>query len=159
AQALRELDRARGLREPFRRGSAVDPVLPDELVERCARLPQRDRGPRIGDRCLDLAAVADDARVREEPLDVRVAEACDRVGLETGEGGAEALALTQDRQPGETRLEALEAEALVQAPLVANRPAPLLVVVRVVGRIRALPAANEFAHRPTFGRTLTRSRP
>ena len=51
---------------------------------------------------------------------------------------AEVLALAQDRQPRESGLEPFEAELLVQAGVVDDRPAPLVVVVRrVVGRARA----------------------
>ena len=51
---------------------------------------------------------------------------------------AEVLALAQDRQPREAGLEAFEAELLVEARVVDDRPAPLVVVVRgVVGRARA----------------------
>jgi hypothetical protein len=51
------------------------------------------------------------------------------------------LALAQDGEPGETRLEALEAELLEQAAVVAHREAPLAVVVGAVGRIGAAPGA------------------
>ena len=85
--------------------------------------------------------MADDARVPKQPLDVALAEARDRFGIEAGEGGAEVLALAQDRQPRQPGLEALEAQPLEQAALVGDGPSPLLVVVGDVGRVR-LPAAN-----------------
>ena len=66
-------------------------------------------------------------------------------GSKPGERRAEALALAQDRDPREPGLESLEAEALVQAALVAHRPAPLLVVVRDVGRVGRRPAADRLA--------------
>ena len=93
-------------------------VLPDELVER-RRLAQLDRRPRVLDRRLDLAAMADDPGVAEQPLDVALAEARDRLRVEAGERVPEVLPLAQDRQPGEPGLEALEAEPLVDAGLVA----------------------------------------
>ena len=52
----------------------------------------------------------------------RVAEARHRAGVEAGEGGAEGLALVQDREPGQARLEAFEAQLLEQLPVV-GRPA------------------------------------
>src|SRR5581483_4947385 len=61
---------------------------------------------------------------------------------EVRERRAERLALAQDRDPGEAGLEALEAEALVQAALVAHGAAPLLVVIRHVQRVVRRPAAN-----------------
>ena len=48
----------------------------------------------------------------------------DQLGIEAREGAAESLALAQDRQPRETRLESLEAHTLVQAALVDARDAP-----------------------------------
>jgi hypothetical protein len=86
--------------------------------------------------------MADDARVAEQPLDVTVAEACDRIGIEVRERVPEVLALAQDRQPRETGLEPLEAEPLVEAALVPHRPAPFLVVVRDVELVGRRPAAG-----------------
>src|SRR5436190_3024806 len=122
AQAFRQLDRPGGLRGPRRRRRPVGPVAPDELRQRRLRLPQRDSRPRVRDRRLDLAAMADDARVLEQALDVRLAEAGDGLGVEPCERGPEALALAEDRQPREAGLEALEAKPLEQAALVADRP-------------------------------------
>jgi len=115
-------------------------VRPEELVQRRG-LAQDHRRPGVRDRRLDLAAVADDRGVGQETLDVALAESGDPVGLEALEGGAEALTLAQDRQPGEAGLEAFEAEPLVEAALVAYRPAPLLVVVGVVPLVGGDPAA------------------
>ena len=100
------------------------------------------RAARVGDRGLDLAAVADDPSVLEQALDFPLLEPCDGVGVELGEGGTEGLALAQDRQPREAGLEALEAESLVVAALVSHRPAPLVVVVGLVERIGRRPASR-----------------
>src|SRR5581483_10029911 len=117
-------------------------IGPEELVQR-PLAAERDGRARVRDRRLDLAAVTDDAGVAEQPPDVPLAEAGDRVRVEPGERRAEGLPLAQDRQPGEARLEALEAEPLVQPALVAHRPPPLLVVVGVVRRVGGLPAARD----------------
>src|SRR6476646_12049102 len=87
---------ARGLQPP-RQLLAVRPVavLPHELVERHPCLPQRKRRPGVGDRSLDLAAVADDPRVAEQPRDVALAEACDALRIEAGEAAPERLALAE----------------------------------------------------------------
>ena len=50
---------------------------------------QGDGGAGVGDRGVDLAAVAHDAGVGHQALDVAVVEGRDRVGVEAGEGGAE----------------------------------------------------------------------
>ena len=100
---------------------------------------QVNRGPVDGG--LDLAAVADDAGVAEEALDVGLAEARHHRRVEAGEGPAEPLALAQDGEPREARLEALEAELLVQADVVHDGPAPLVVAVVHVARVLAGPPA------------------
>jgi hypothetical protein len=83
----------------------------------------------------------DDRRIAEESLDVPLAEAGDALGVETLERRAKRLALAEDREPRETGLEPLEAEPLVDATLVGDRAAPLLVVVGDVARVARLPAA------------------
>ena len=73
---------------------------------------------------------------------VALAEPGDGLDLEARERGPEVLALAQDRQPRQARLEALQHQPLVDAAVVGDRPAPLLVVVGgVVGRRAAPPAA------------------
>src|SRR4051794_41036470 len=138
-------------------------ALPDELVEGAAVAVQRDRRPRVGDRRLDLRAVADDARVVQQPLDVVVAEPRDRLGLEVRERGAKRLALAQDRQPGQAGLERLERHALEQAAFVGDRTAPLLVVIALVERVAVAEAARHgtagrrsVAAFPTAGRSSAR---
>src|SRR5439155_1336905 len=74
-------------------------------------------------------AVADDAGVAHQALDVTGAEAGHLRRVEAGEGLAVALALAQDRQPGQAGLGAVEQELLVPAPVVVDGDAPLLVVV------------------------------
>src|SRR3954451_12810004 len=120
-QPLRQLLRLRRLREPVgcsaRRLVRLRPIRPDQLMQRRSGLAQREHAARVRDRRLDLAAVADDAGIRQQALDVALAEAGDGVGVEAGERPPEALPLAQDRQPGQTRLEALETEALVEPEL------------------------------------------
>src|SRR5690606_31191385 len=68
----------------------------------------------------------------------------DLLGVEPAERGAEALALAQDRQPRQPGLERLQAEPLVEAPVVADGAAPLVVVIGdVVGRGQAPRAAGQ----------------
>ena len=118
--------------------------------QRLACPGQLDRRARVCDRRVDLRPVAHDPRVGHQPRDVGLAERRDAPRLEAGEGGTERLALAQDRQPRQARLEALEHEALVDGVLVANRPAPLAVVVgEVVGGAEPPRAAQ-----PTVGTGL-----
>jgi hypothetical protein len=115
-------------------------IRPEELLQRL-RLAQRDRRDGVRDRGLDLAAVADDRRVGEQTRDVVLAECGNPLRLEALEGGAKTLSLAQDGQPRQTGLEAFEAEPFVEAALVADRPAPLLIVVGVVPLVGGFPAA------------------
>ena len=86
--------------------------------------------------------MADDAGVGEEPGHVLLAEARDLVEIEAGEAFPEILALPEDRQPGQARLEALEADLLEQAKIVRDRTAPFAIVIDgIVGRARAPEAA------------------
>src|SRR5262249_12388312 len=119
-------------------------VLPQDRVKRRPRVTQRERRPGVGDGGLDLAAVADDPGIAEQSLDVALVEASDALGIEAGKGAAERLALAENRDPGEPRLESLEAQALVETALVAHRPPPLLVVVGDVERVARGPAADRF---------------
>src|SRR3954470_10438372 len=128
------------LRRCVARGRAV--ALPDQLVQAGAVVVQVHSRARVGDRRLDLRAVADDARVGEQAGHVVVAEARHGGRLEARERGAEPLALAQDRDPREARLERLERHALEQPTLVGDRPAPLLVVVALVERVAVAEAAR-----------------
>ncbi len=116
-------------------------IATDELGERLPLLMHRGGGLGVVDRRLDLAAVADDAGVLQEPVDVALAEARDRLDVEVREGGPEVLALAQDREPGQPGLKALEHHALVQATVVGDRPPPFLVVVADVVRVCGSPPA------------------
>ena len=60
---------------------------------------------------------------------------------EAVEGAPVPRALPEDRDPGEARLRALEAEELEEAPVVVERHAPLAVVIRAIERIGRAPGA------------------
>jgi hypothetical protein len=61
-------------------------VPPEQLLQRLATVTQGGRRARVRDRRLDLPAVADDPRVREQPLDVGLAERGDTVEAEKATG-------------------------------------------------------------------------
>ena len=114
--------------------------------------PSRSTHPRgVGDGRLDLRPVADDARRRPSS---RATSALvvrrDHGRVEAGERAPERLALAQDRDPREPGLERLEGQPLVEQPVAADRPAPLLVVVGdVVGRRQRPRAARAARRSPT----------
>ena len=108
--------------------------------EAAARL-QIEIDPGERDRSLDLGAVAHDARIGHQRLDLRRVVVDDDLGPETVEGGAERLALAQDRDPGKSRLETIEDEFFEQGAVVPFRHAPLLVMIGDIERIGARPGA------------------
>ena len=93
-------------------------------------------------RGLDLGARADDAGIGHQALDLRRAEARDRVRIKAGKGGAERLPLPEDRDPGEPGLEALQHQRLPEHPGIAHGHAPFRVVIGPVERIGADPGAT-----------------
>ncbi len=80
-----------------------------------------------------------DGRVAEHALHVARAHARHALDVEIGERLAKRLALAQDGEPAQARLEAFEAQLLEQAPVVGDGESPLVVVVRDVERIVAAP--------------------
>jgi hypothetical protein len=158
AKPFRERRRSRRGRVPLgvrpRRLSPTRRVFPEELLQRGARFAEGERRACIRDRRLDLAPVTDDRGVRKQPLDVALSEPGDPLRVEAAERRPEALALAQDRQPRQPGLEALERQPLVQAPLVADRAAPFLVVIGEIERIGRFPAADQGCTSATITLTI-----
>jgi hypothetical protein len=73
---------------------------PEELAE-AVRSIHLQHGTGVGDRGLDLAAMADDAGICEQACDLLRSVTGDGAGIEIIERGTEVLALAQDRDPGE----------------------------------------------------------
>jgi len=116
---------------------------PDVAVQGAELVDDLDCAGGIVDGGVDLPAVADDAGVAEQAVDVGRPEPGDDPGVEVGEGAPEVVALAQDRQPRQTGLEALEADLLEQPVIVMDVPSPLVIVVGdVVGILPRPPAAG-----------------
>ena len=98
-------------------------------------------GARRAHRALDLHAVAHDAGVLHQPLDLLRRVARDLLRLEAVEGAAEVVALAQDGDPGQPGLEAVEHELFVERAVVVFRHAPFLVVIGDVERVLLRPRA------------------
>ena len=146
-ELLRDLARQRGLRRHLRGGAeivdlrlAVDEV-PQQPREARALLHDVEPGARGEHRALDLHAVAHDAGVLHQPLDLLRRVARDLLRLETVEGAAEIVALAQDGDPRQAGLEAVEHELLVERAVVVFRHAPFLVVIGDVERVVLRPRA------------------
>src|SRR6185436_19758174 len=95
----------------------------------------------IPDRRFDLAAMADDPGIAEEPIDVALVEVGDALDREPGERLPEALPLAQDREPREAGLEPLQREQFEQRVVATLFAPPLVVMVCAVERIVAAPPA------------------
>src|SRR5690606_17009545 len=76
-----------------------------------------------------------------------------------GEGPTEVLALSENGQPGEPRLEPLEAKLLEKPHIIGDRPTPLMVVIGDIVGQPCMPGAGQppppvtdqpaLAHRPS----------
>src|SRR5262245_4465913 len=119
---------------------AVDEI-PQELREARTLLHRVEIGACGEDRAFDLHAVAHDAGVLHQPLDLLRRIARDFLGLEAVEGAAEVVALAQDGDPGEAGLKAIEDQLLIERAVVVFRHAPFLVVIGDVERILLGPGA------------------
>src|SRR5215472_9376513 len=167
AQILGQRGRRRGRRGGLRLGQVgrVRLVTPDEGGQRSVPVHEFPSPAGVADHRLDLAPVAHDAGILQEALDVLLGEAGNGAEVEAGEGGAEVLPLDQDGAPAQPGLEALQAQLLEQAAIVADREAPLGVVIGQELRRGAAPGAARLAvrsghrrcHPAAASRNLSRS--
>ena len=102
---------------------------PDVVVEGAELAPNVQERPGIGDRALHLAAVADDAGIREKSPDVGRLEPGDGIRVEVAEGLPVAVPALQDRDPAQAGLRGLEDQELEVPAIVVHWYAPLLVVI------------------------------
>ena len=159
--AARELARDRSRQLGLRRHllHAARPVdsrlavheVPQEPGETRPLLHHIEPCARGTNRAFDFQAIAYDARVLHQLLDASGRIAGDSGRIESIERAPEVLALAQDDDPGESRLESVEHELLEQGPIVVFRNAPFVVVVGDVERVLAGPRAagkcvGRFAH-------------
>ena len=88
---------------------AIDRV-PDE-PGKAARLliHHLQPGLGVGDGGFDLQAIADDAAIRHQTINVSLIKLSDLDWIKIGEGRAEVIALPQDRDPGQASLKAFQA--------------------------------------------------
>jgi len=124
-------------------GRAAD-KLPGVGVEAAELLLDFEEGFCVGNRGVDLEAIADDARVAQQLFRFFRIEARDFFGIEAGKEFAIAFALFQDGVPAEAGLRTLEREEFEPDEFVVNRDAPFFIVVTDVQGIRGPVAANIF---------------
>src|SRR5260370_21447275 len=144
-QFFRYLDRQRRRRRHAGRGlevidlrPAVDEI-PQEFREARAVLHDLQIAVRAGDRALDLGAVADDAGVVHQRMQLFGVVARDLFRDEIVEGAAKVVALAQDRDPRQPGLKTVEDELFVQRAVIIFRHAPFGVVIGHIERIFAGP--------------------
>ena len=114
---------------------------PDVGRQRAEFHAQFEHALGVVDRGADLACVAHDAGIAQQALDVGLVKRRHPLGVELGEGAPEGLALVQDGEPGQARLEAFQTQFLEQPALVGDRPAPFVIVVVPVQRCGLAPRA------------------
>ena len=120
-----------GVLGAFSFGTAAD-ELPDVAIEGTELSLHVDKSRGIPDRAFDLQSIANDSGVLHQPLDAVRPITGDFARVESIEGFLIGVPLAQDRDPAQSRLRSLEDEHLEQPPIVVERDAPLMVVVRQV---------------------------
>src|ERR1700722_18982165 len=119
---------------------AVDEV-PHEFGEAGAVFHDLQVGLRTVDGALDLGAVAHDADVVHQRVDLLRVIARDLLGLEIVERLSEIVALAQNRDPRQPGLETVENQFFIERAVVIFRHAPFGVVIGHVKRIFTRPGA------------------
>src|SRR5690606_4456982 len=114
----------------------------DELPEPVDRIPfpgQRQPGPGVLPGGTQLQAIADDAGVLRQPVQVSIRLCRHEPGIEAAVDLPVALALTQYGEPGQPSLQTLEYQHFEQMLRVPAGYTPLLVVVALVERVSGTP--------------------
>ena len=141
-EGLRLGRRRRQITHSLGRRASTRLVPPYKCSQRNTLLAQASRGVCVRDGSDDLATVADDPCVREQPVDVGIVKAGDRLRVEPRKRVAEILAFSQDGKPGKAGLETFETELLEHPVIVADRQPPLVVMVSLVLGCRSSPATS-----------------
>src|SRR5713101_2983075 len=134
---------SRDLLEPS--PSVLDGYAAHELPHvagEAATLALNDKeGAGIGDRGLDLGAIAYNAVVLHQALNICFRELRQLGGIEARKHSAVGLALSENGEPAQTRLRSLEDQKLEKPTIVVLGHTPLLIVVADVQRIPSPAAA------------------
>src|SRR5208283_1813170 len=104
---------------------------PDVAVEGAELVPDLEERPGVSDRALHLSAVADDAGIAKQPLDVDRPETRDCFRLEATKGVAIAVPALEDREPAQAGLGGLENQELEVTAVVVDGHSPLGVVIEL----------------------------
>ena len=104
------------------------------MSRKCLRISYRGR---------DLQAVANDAGIAQQALQLAAIVAGDALRAEAVEGGAVVLAFLQDRVPTQAGLGAFEDKKLEENAIVVLRQAPFFVVITDGQRVAGPGAADQ----------------
>ena len=115
---------------------------PEEGTEGAEFLTQGPGQAGIAQHGFDLPPVANDPRVSQQAKDAALVPARDSLEVEIDEGLSEILALAQNRQPTETRLESFQAEFLEKTLVVIDGKAPFIVMIGLIVGGSAAPATT-----------------
>ncbi len=142
-QRLAHCQRFGGDRRDF---AAILEMIDDRLVaherpEQCHRILQRQPRLGIAPRGVEFQAIADDARVEHQLVDFGIAHLRHALHIEAEQHLTVTLAFAQHSDPRQPGLEPFEQKQLEQTLRIAQRRAPLLIVISHVQRIFGTPKA------------------
>src|SRR6185369_14891237 len=146
-ELLRHFLRDRALRRNLLRASeaidlgfAVDEV-PQQVREAGSLVHDVEPGTRREDGAFDLHAIADNALVLHQALDLLGRVARYLLGLEFAEGSPEVVAFAQYGDPGQSGLESVQNKFLIERSIIKFGHAPFVIVVGDVERVELGPRA------------------
>jgi hypothetical protein len=108
----------------------------------------------ISNRRLDLAAVADNARVRQQAQHVFLAPCGDDIRVKPLKSAAKILSLAQDGNPAQARLKPIQNKLFPERATVIFGHAPIGIMIGLIERIHSNPAASFHRAHALFCRTL-----
>lgn len=120
-------------------------ILP-EIAAQTSFLVNELQGPaRIVDGGFNLSPVTHNSWVEQQAGNTPLVETRDLLDLKLSERLPEVFALPEDRQPAQSCLESLETNLLKKSSIIPSSPAPFLVMVALIERIRSRPKTTSNA--------------
>src|SRR2546430_697410 len=107
----------------------VSREAPDVPVEATELFLDLQKASRVGDGRFNFQAIPNDALVFQQARDICRIESCDLPYIEVLERLPEIVALSQDGNPAQPRLEALQHQHLEDLPIVMDWHPPFLVMI------------------------------
>src|SRR5439155_21228629 len=114
---------------------------PNVLIKAAELFLHFEKTPRVGDGAFDFQAIADDALIVHQARDIRVIKSGDLKRIKVLERLAKVIPLSQDGNPAQPRLEALQDQHLEYLSIVMDRKPPLRIVIFTVESILSAPPA------------------